>query len=37
MPKREVDKRKTTKALRKLRRVAERATEEGGPGLTTWE
>lgn len=37
MPKREVDKRKTSKALRKLRRVAERATEEGGPGLTTWE
>ncbi len=37
MPKREVDKRKTTKALRKLRRVAERASEEGGPGLTTWE
>lgn len=37
MPKREVDKRKTTKALRKLRRVAERATEDGGPGLTTWE
>ena len=35
--KREVDKRKTTKALRKLRRVADRATEEGGPGLTTWE
>jgi hypothetical protein len=35
--KREVDKRKTQKALRKLRRVAERATEEGGPGLTTWE
>lgn len=37
MPKREVDKRKTTKALRKLRRVAERASEEGGPSLTTWE
>jgi hypothetical protein len=35
--KREVDKRKTSKALRKLRRVAERASEEGGPGLTTWE
>ena len=35
--KREVDKRKTTKALRKLRRVADRASEEGGPGLTTWE
>jgi len=37
MPKREVDKRKTSKALRKLRRAAERASEEGGPGLTTWE
>ncbi|MDP3493122.1 MAG: hypothetical protein Q8R82_08400 [Hyphomonadaceae bacterium] len=37
MPKREVDKRKTSKALRKLRRVAERAAEEGGPALTTWE
>jgi hypothetical protein len=37
MPKREVDKRKTTKALRKLRRAADRAKEEGGPGLTTWE
>lgn len=35
--KREVDKRKTSKALRKLRRVADRATEEGGPGLTAWE
>jgi hypothetical protein len=35
--KREVDKRKTTKALRKLRRAADRAKEEGGPGLTTWE
>jgi hypothetical protein len=37
MPKREVDKRKTSKALRKLRRAAERATEAGGAGLTTWE
>lgn len=37
MPKREVDKRKTSKALRKLRRVAERAAEEGAPTLTTWE
>lgn len=37
MPRREVDKRKTTKALRKLRRAADRAKEEGGPGLTTWE
>lgn len=35
--KREVDKRKTSKALRKLRRVAELANGEGGPGLTTWE
>lgn len=37
MPKREVDKRKTNKALRKLRRAAERASEPGGPGLTHWE
>jgi hypothetical protein len=37
MPKREVDKRKTRKALRKLRRAAERASDEGGPGLTEWE
>lgn len=37
MAKREVDKHKTRKALRKLRRAAERATEEGGPGLTAWE
>jgi hypothetical protein len=37
MAKREVDKRKTRKALRKLRRAAERASEEGGPGLTGWE
>ena len=35
--KREVDQRKTRKALRKLRRAADRATEEGGPGLTDWE
>ena len=35
--KREVDKRKTQKALRKLRRAAEAATAEDGPGLTTWE
>jgi hypothetical protein len=35
--KREVDQRKTRKALRKLRRAADRATEEGGPGLTEWE
>jgi len=37
MPKREVDQRKTRKALRKLRRAAERAEGEGGPGLTDWE
>lgn len=37
MPKRDVDKRKTRKALRKLRRAAERATGDGGPGLTAWE
>lgn len=35
--KREVDQRKTRKALRKLRRAAERAEGEGGPGLTDWE
>ena len=35
--KREVDQRKTRKALRKLRRAADRATEEGGPGLSDWE
>lgn len=35
--KREVDKRKTAKALRKLRRAADAATAENGPGLTTWE
>lgn len=34
---REVDKRKTGKALRKLKRVAERAAAEGGPDLTDWE
>jgi hypothetical protein len=37
MAKREVDKRKTRKALRKLRRAAERAGQEGAPELTTWE
>lgn len=37
MTRREVDKRKTAKALRKLRKAAERAGEEGAPGLTTWE
>jgi len=35
--KREVDQRKTRKALRKPRRAADRATEEGGPGLSDWE
>jgi hypothetical protein len=35
--KRDVDQRKTRKALRKLRRAADRATEEGGPGLSDWE
>jgi len=35
--KREVDQRRTRKALRKLRRAADRATEEGGPGLSDWE
>jgi hypothetical protein len=35
--KRDVDKRKTRKALRKLRRAAEAASAEDGPGLTTWE
>lgn len=37
MPKREVDKRKTTKALRKLRKVVERTSAEGAPQLTAWE
>jgi len=37
MPKREVDKRKTRKALRKLRAAADRAGQEGAPDLTTWE
>jgi hypothetical protein len=37
MPKREVDKRKTARALRKLRRAAERASGEGAPELTNWE
>lgn len=37
MPKREVDKRKTARALRKLRKAVERAGEAGAPGLTTWE
>jgi hypothetical protein len=35
--KREVDQRKTRKALRKLRGAATRAEGEGGPGLTEWE
>ncbi|MDP3736640.1 MAG: hypothetical protein Q8R02_04575 [Hyphomonadaceae bacterium] len=37
MAKRTVDKRKTAKALRKLRKAAERATGADGPGLTNWE
>jgi hypothetical protein len=37
MPTREVDKRKTSKALRKLRRAAERAGQDGSPELTNWE
>ena len=37
MAKREVPRSKTRKALRKLQRAAERATEEGAPGLTAWE
>jgi hypothetical protein len=34
---REVDEKKTRKALRKLRRAADRVAGEGGPGLTVWE
>ena len=34
---REVDKRKTGRALRRLKRAAERAGAAGGPGLTPWE
>ena len=34
---REVDKRKTGKALRRLKRAAERAGASDGPGLTDWE
>lgn len=34
---RDVDEKKTRKALRKLKRAAERAAVEGGPGLTDWE
>ena len=37
MPKRCVDKRKTSKALRKLRQAAERASDKAGLGLTSWE
>ncbi len=37
MPKREVDRRKTSKALRKLRKVVERTSGEEGPKLTAWE
>ena len=34
---REVDKRKTGKALRRLKRAAERVGASDGPGLTDWE
>ena len=34
---REVDKRKAGKALRRLKRAAERASAAGGAGLTDWE
>ena len=34
---REIDERKKRKALRKLRKAAERAQAEGGPGLSDWE
>lgn len=34
---REIDDKKKRKALRKLRKAAERATAEGGPGLSDWE
>jgi hypothetical protein len=37
MAKRTVDKRKTMKALRKLRRAAERARAKDAPDLTAWE
>ncbi|MEM6626703.1 MAG: hypothetical protein AAF719_08375 [Pseudomonadota bacterium] len=34
---RKVDDKKTKKALRKLRRAADRAKSDDGPGLTDWE
>jgi len=34
---REIDDKKKRKALRKLRKAAERASAEGGPGLSDWE
>ncbi|MEL6323133.1 MAG: hypothetical protein AAFQ84_02760 [Pseudomonadota bacterium] len=34
---RDIDDRKKRKALRKLRKAAERAEAEGGPGLSEWE
>lgn len=34
---RDIDERKKAKALRKLRKAAERAEAEGGPGLSDWE
>ena len=34
---RDIDDKKKRKALRKLRRAAERAETEGGPGLSDWE
>jgi hypothetical protein len=37
MAKRDVNKAKTAKALRKLRKVAERAAEPDAPKLTAWE
>lgn len=34
---REIDEKKKRKALRKLRKAAERAKADGGPGLSDWE
>ena len=34
---RDIDDKKKRKALRKLRKAAERAEAEGGPGLSDWE
>ena len=34
---RDIDEKKTRKALRKLRKARDRAESEGGPGLTEWE